>query len=416
MSSRRHVVAKAGAILAFAASSTLSLPARAEFPTLERAIQMARARAIVVAQAEAEIGVAQAQMASAKQSSIGNPYTDVQVDRNWDTSNGIIQALTYTYFPIDIGGQRGKRIDEAERLIDWRKLGLVDARALATGDVVGAYGELVIGNARITEATTGEQTARDEAKYFAGRLEARDTTVYEKALADAEVARWVQARAEATLRVTAARARYEQVTGSPTTEMPAASSSLYPPALRAKWDDAYVAQIIDRTPIVARLNAERHYWDASGDRYKRERLPPLAFEVIAGRGGAGEARFGLGAVITFPITRRYQGEIARAEKGEETAARQLELYRTILTSRLRAARDAIAAVEKAVKELDESGMPALEKAVSASNEGFKLGKIELTRVLLARRDLALARARRLDLLEAAWRAYADLVILSGDLP
>jgi hypothetical protein len=36
--------------------------------------------------------------------------------------------------------------------------------------------------------------------------------------------------------------------------------------------------------------------------------------------------------------------------------------------------------------------------------------------MLARRDLALARARRLDLLEASWRAYADLVLFSGELP
>jgi outer membrane protein TolC len=54
--------------------------------------------------------------------------------------------------------------------------------------------------------------------------------------------------------------------------------------------------------------------------------------------------------------------------------------------------------------------------VSASVDGFKAGKIDITRALLARRDLAIARARRLDLIEAAWRAYADLVVISGDLP
>ena len=59
---------------------------------------------------------------------------------------------------------------------------------------------------------------------------------------------------------------------------------------------------------------------------------------------------------------------------------------------------------------------ALESAVQASVDGFKAGKIDITRALLARRDLAIARARRLDLIEAAWRAYADLVVISGDLP
>jgi cobalt-zinc-cadmium efflux system outer membrane protein len=120
-------------------------------------------------------------------------------------------------------------------------------------------------------------------------------------------------------------------------------------------------------------------------------------------------------VITFPITRRYQGEIARAEAGREHANKKLSLYRSILETRLRAARDAIASVKSAVEEVDRTGIPALETAVSAAQEGFKAGKIDLQRTLLARRDLGLARTRRLDLIEAGWRAYADLVILSGEV-
>jgi outer membrane protein TolC len=85
-------------------------------------------------------------------------------------------------------------------------------------------------------------------------------------------------------------------------------------------------------------------------------------------------------------------------------------------ARLRAARDAVATVQKALDELDKNGIPALQRAVDASVEGFRAGKIDITRAMLARRDLALAQARRLDLLEASWRAYADLVIFSGELP
>jgi cobalt-zinc-cadmium efflux system outer membrane protein len=418
MQKRHRVVAKLAAVMSVAALVSGARGAHAEMLTLERAIQLARARAIVVHEAEGELGVANAQMAGARVSALGNPYTEVQVDRGWDGTpmTGTVQALTFTYFPLDIAGQRGKRIDEAQTLIEWRKNGVADARAIATGTVVAAYGAVVVSSARVSAAVTGEQNARDEAKYFAGRLEAKDTTIYEKSLADAEVARWVQSRAEATLHLTAARASFSQLTGVPVTEGPPKSASVLPPSLRATWDDAYIARVVERAPIVMRLKAERSYWDASVDRYKRERVPPVSFEIIAGRGGAGEARLGAGAVITFPITRRYQGEITRAEFGEQHAAEHLTRYRAIIDNRLRAARDALDAVVKAVDELDKTGMIALERAVSASQEGYKLGKIELQRVLLAKRDLALAVARRLDLLEAGWRAYADLVILSGDLP
>lgn len=421
MTNRRVALGMLAAVFAVAVTVT-PRDARAEFPTLQRAIEAARSRAIVVAEAEAELGVANAQMAGARVSSFGNPYTEIQVDRGWTHPNprdrtGIVQAMSFTYFPIDFAGQRGKRIEEAEKLIEWRKLGIVNARAVATADAVSVYGEMVVGAQRIVETTAGEQNAREEAKYFQGRFEAKDTTIYEKSIAEAEIARWVQSKAEITVRLAQSRARFAQVTGTMSVEAPPPSTPVVPPPLRATWDDASIGRIVDKTPIVSRLMGERRYWDASIERYERERIPPISLELIAGRGGSfGELRLGGGAVITFPITRRFQGEIARAERGRENVNRQLELYRTVIETRLRAARDAIVAIKAALDELDANGMPALERAVSAAVEGFKAGKIDITRALLARRDLAVARARRLDLIEASWRAYADLVVISGDLP
>lgn len=411
----RRIVKKAVTLLALAALGGSARTARAEFPTLERSIQLARARAIVVAEAEAEVGVARAQMAGARQSIFGNPYVDLQIDKGINTTQSL-QVLGYAYFPVDLTGQRGARIDEAQKLIKWRELGVDGARGQATGEAVAVYGEMVLGQARVNAAVAGEQGARDEAKYFQGRLAAKDTTIYETSLAEAEVARWVQSHAEATLRLASARARFAQLTGTVEVEAPPENANPSPPPLKAAWDDPYIAKLVDRAPIIVRLTAEKHYWESSIDRYKAERIPPVAFELIGGQGASGEARLGGGLVLTFPVSRRYQGEISRAEHAREHVVAHLSLYRNIIESRLRSARDAYNAVEKAVKELDANGMPALERAVSASNEAFKLGKIELTRVLLARRDLALARARRLDLIEASWRAYADLTILSGDLP
>jgi cobalt-zinc-cadmium efflux system outer membrane protein len=402
----------------FAATSERDARAQSPsaFPTLERAIVLARAHALNVNDAEAELGVARAQMTGARVSYFGNPYVEVQVDQGLPrSSTQELSAIAYAYFPVDVGGQRGARIDEARRLTAWREIGVNDARGVASGEAVAAYGELVVGAARITEATTGEQTARDEAKYFAGRLEAKDPSGYGKSLADAEVARWVQSRAEAELRFSAARARFSQVTGADIANPPP-NVSVIAPALRGAWDDAFMALVVDRSPIVKRLGAERSYWDASVERYKAERMPPVSFELIGGRGAAGETRLGGGVVVAFPVSRRYQGEIARAEHGRANVETRLTLYRRVVETRLRAARDAIVTVNRTIEELDRAGMAALERAVSSSVEGFKTGKIEITRVLLARRDLAIARGRRLDLLEAGWRAYADLTILTGDLP
>ncbi|MBX3218952.1 MAG: TolC family protein [Labilithrix sp.] len=396
--------------------------ARADFPTIEAAIQRARTQALVVSEAQAELGVARSQLTSARVSSLGNPYSEIQVDRPFtDGTQGRdvgreVQAMTWNYFPLDIAGQRGKRISEAERLIEWRTLGLVDARALAAGDVVAVYGELVVSWSRVDEASQGESTAREEAKYFQGRFEAKDTTLYEKSLAEAEIARWVQARTEAELRVVSARARFGQLTGIGDPDKPPANIGILPPPLRGVWDVAQIARVVDRAPVISRLLAEKTYWSASIERYEREKYPPVAFELIAGRGSLGEARFGAGAVITVPVTRRYQGEIARAESGVASAMQRLDLLRRVVTVRLHAAREALQSVTRALEELDKNGIPALERGVSSSLEGFRAGKIDLSRAMLARRDLATGRARRLDLVEAAWRAYAELALFNDGLP
>src|SRR4051812_11894526 len=111
--SRSAFVAALGGSLLFAPRS-----ARAEVPTLDAAIQRGREYALVVAEAEGEVGVAHAQLTGARVSSLGNPYTEIQVDRPF--SNGVstheavgrqVQAMSWTYFPVDIAGQRSKRID-----------------------------------------------------------------------------------------------------------------------------------------------------------------------------------------------------------------------------------------------------------------------------------------------------------------
>ena len=85
---------------------------RIEFPTLARAIELARARALVVADAQAELGVAKAQVAGARVSALGNPYVEVQVDKGLGaTPVSQLQAIAYMYFPVDLGGQRGARIE-----------------------------------------------------------------------------------------------------------------------------------------------------------------------------------------------------------------------------------------------------------------------------------------------------------------
>ncbi len=390
--------------------------AHAEWPSLDSAVRLSRTRALAALEAEAEVAQANGALTGAKVSVFGNPYLEMQFDRG--TLNPQLQALGFLYFPVELLGQRGARVDEAEKYVNWRKLGLVDARAYVTGETVSTWGEVVIARSRMDLATDGEAAARKEAEFFSERLKAGDTTQYEASLAEAEVARWVQARVEAQLKMATAMSRLTQLTakvdiGAPPKEISASG----PPRLKGSWDDAYLTQALERSPLLAKIRGQRDFYSASIDRYKAERLPQFTFELIGGRGAdRGEGRYGAGFVLGFPFTRRYQGEIAKAEAARDHAASHYELYKRVLDTRMRTSRTTLLEVGKAIDQLEKSGIPALTRAVDAAFEAYKLGKTDISRVLLTRRDLANTRSRRLDLLEIAWRAYGDLTTFSGDLP
>jgi cobalt-zinc-cadmium efflux system outer membrane protein len=87
-----------------------------------------------------------------------------------------------------------------------------------------------------------------------------------------------------------------------------------------------------------------------------------------------------------------------------------------LESRVRSQWRILRAARETRDLVDAQGLPATESLVESSITAWKAGKGELVQVLIARRDLASARLRRLDTMETAWRAYGDLVGLTGELP
>lgn len=384
------------------------------WPTLEQVVSLARERGVGAVEATGQIAVARAARTGAGLSILGNPYIEAYADRGRATRDVYVQGQLF--LPLDLMGQRGARIDEANRLREWREWGLVNAQSMAAGEAVAAYGQALVASSRLSEAHRAEEAAKREAQYFTSRLQAQDTTVYYTSLATAEVARWIQTRVEAQLGLAQALSRLIQATGALETGTPPPNAATLPPPLKGNWDAAQIGTILERSPIVRSVRAEQTYWSAFLDRAEAEKYAPFSLMLTGGRGDLGETRFGAGFGWAFPVTRRNQGEVARAE-AERARATQVEAsYRRILEARLVTAVGMYKEIRQTIDVLDQMGIPAAERAAESVNEAFRLGKAELVQVLIARRDLATARFRRLDLIELAWRAYGDLSAIQGGLP
>lgn len=403
------------AALAAVAMTLAPAIARAEFPTLPQVIERARTRGPASLVAAADVRVAGATRYAAGLPPMTNPYLEVFVDRGKNTQ-GFATVQANLWLPVELSGVRGKRIAEVDAMVQWKQIARSAAQANAVGEAVTAYGELMVAAARRRHAADGEKVAREEAAYVLGRFQAKDATEVDRAQAEGEVARWLQMKSEAELSFALAKARLAIATGDPNLEDPKADASFDLPALKSKDAEALAQYLLDNSPAVKQHALEADYFAKSKDKWEADKYPPVNFIITAGRGEAGDVRFGGGLSWTFPVLRRNQSEIARADADADRAKGNLEIAKASVLARSKGFFLAYDVARKAVSTIDSIAIPAAQAVVDASVAAWKAGKVEQSRVFLARRDLATARDRRLDIIAAGWRAYGDLAGLVGEMP
>jgi cobalt-zinc-cadmium efflux system outer membrane protein len=410
---RRRAVA---ALLALVTSPIVALaPASAAAAplTLPEVVERVKTKGPAALVASADVQVASATRAAAPLPVMLNPTLEVLVDRGKYTKD--VQVVAQLYVPLEVSGQRSARIGEADALLKWRQADQRRAIALAVGEAVAAYGEVLVAAQRARDATDGEKIAREEAAYYRGRLEVKDATSVDVALADGEVARWLQARSEAELAVARARTRLEAALGGGVVEAPTGGSAEVP-ALRFADEATLVAKVAKDSPYLQTPGLEAQYWSASRDRLVADKTPPVSVVLIGGRGDYGEARYGAGFSWAFPVTRRNQVEIARADAEGDRALVTKSVAAQAVETAARGHFRALTLSREALVTHDKIAIPAALAVIDSSLAAVKAGKLDLARVFLARRDLATARARRLDALASAWSAYAGLAQLLGEVP
>ncbi|APR74869.1 Heavy metal RND efflux outer membrane protein, CzcC family protein [Minicystis rosea] len=375
-------------------------------PTLPRVIALARERAPLVAAAREDVAVGRAEQVGARLPPVTNPYLEVQVQRGTLNVTKDVAMQATLFVPVEISGQRGRRMAEADALLGLREAELETARATAVGETVRAYGAAAVAGARVRTWQRLVGVARDEADIYAARLAARDATEQDATLARVELAKNSVVLAEARADLTRALADVSRLTAVRFTEAPASAE---PPEPTRRPEP-------QRAPQVRAYESEADYHLRVRERQTREAHSPLSLIVLAGRGDMGETRFGGGFGWTLPIARTGQGEAARADASR---LRALAL-RNVSARNIAAAVAGMTAereqVRRALDEVTRTAEPAARAAIDAAVATQRAGKGDLLAVLTARRDLALLEARRLELTLREWNIVSDIVTLTGELP
>jgi cobalt-zinc-cadmium efflux system outer membrane protein len=377
-------------------------------------VAAAREHAPAVVTAQASARVARALHVGARLAPIGNPYTEIVTDRG---SRGVTQGATLTatlWLPLEPWGQRGKRISEADARVGWADTSVETVQAQAAAEAVRAYGAALVEAERKRLLEQILETSQQESALYRARVEAGDATEQDAAQAAVEVARNAVALAECRADLQKALADLARILGVNEVEPPETGLTLRPP----QWAQPEAAsdRAAQQAPAVKMLRKEAEFQGRSRERWAADARLPMMLMLSTGRGDLGEWRVGGGLALTLPFSRSNQGEQALADAERRRALTEAEVQRQATTSTLRGLERERQQIVAALSEIDAAMEPAGQAAVAAAVAVQKAGKGELLRVLTARRDLALLRTRRLEMIRREWNIISQRVALSGELP
>jgi cobalt-zinc-cadmium efflux system outer membrane protein len=360
------------------------------------------------------VRVAKALHVGARLAPLGNPYTEIVADRG---GRGVTQGATLTatlWLPMELWGQRRARINEADARVGWAGASAEAVKAQAAAEAVRAYGGAVVESQRLRLLEQILETSRSEAELYRARVQAGDATEQDAAQAAVEVARNAVALAESRADLQKALTELARVLGVGSVEPPGNEVELRPPPGRLQQQQSESAA--QRAPVVSMLLKEAEFQARNKARWSADARLPVMLMLSTGRGDLGELRVGGGLALTLPWVRSNQGEQAIAEAERARAVTEAEAQRRATSSTLRGLLIEREQVASALGEIDASLEPAGKAAVEAAVQVQKAGKGELLRVLTARRDLALLRTRRLEMIRREWGIVSQAAALTGDLP
>lgn len=396
--------------------SALPAGARGEEPlTLERAVARALAQHTEVRHAEAEVRAAAARLEGASPLLPTNPEVaaaagprDGAGRRTVDYEVGLSQR-------IEIAGQRGARIDASRAALHAAEARLVARRAEVVAEVRDLFGRLAAATALAEIAEDALRIARQGAGAAEKRFEAGDAAQLEVNSARFDAGRAARAALDAAQRRSAIAAELEVALALDTGERADIAFDLaaHPDGPERPLDELLREGLSRRADIAAaRLDVAAA--EAGRALAARAAVPTPSLGVSFAR--EEDAHVVLGTLsVELPLFARNQAErgVASARLDQARAALAHAERRAVrdirlAVERLRAAREAVQALESAAATASET--------LTLVTRAYQAGQIEFTRYVLLRREAIEVRRDHVDALEALNRAKAQLDRVLGAIP
>jgi cobalt-zinc-cadmium efflux system outer membrane protein len=395
----------------WAALLACALPMQGKTLTLEEALSLARERGVDGVLARGRVEEARAREARAGRRFQENPVAEMNggyrraEDDFLDFEVAVSQGL-------DPGRRRSARVAGARAAVERAEAEVEEARRLLLRDVRTAFVRQLAAQERIALLARSREAADELLRSTERRSEAGEAT-------DLELNR---------TRTVAARARSEQ--GAAEAEATVFSAGLaallgLPPGetveVRGTLEAAPPADLpellagLDRRPDLRALAAELREAEAGILLGQALARPDLGARAGVAREEGAEI-VTAGVVVTLPLHDRGQETVAVGTARAAALRQALATTRAAAEAEIHGLHAALAQRAAAVRELEETALPALYDNESLALKSFEAGEIDLGELLLIRREILETRLAWLERLLDAALARFELESAAGALP
>ena len=313
--------------------------------------------------------------------------------------------------PIEIGAQRGTRMNAADRLLAQRDAELEAARWQVHREIHLAYHHALHDRARVLSEDGWIVLAQEVLRIATARSTVGEGAAIEQVIANAELAQARQRRLVALADFQSAILTLAEVSGWDASNPPEPSGNLDAPEL-LPTDEQLIATAIEHQPLVRALAASIATARADITREEREAIPTLQVGLQFSReGAAGAPANYIGLLIlgvAFPVWQQNTEARARAEAAMAIAQAQSDALRATIDARVRRAASTVRLSAERLRVYETAVLPGFEAALAGLTRAYEVGEIDLATLNAGRQTLHAVQVDALDAYTAYHDALAEL--------
>lgn len=328
--------------------------------------------------------------------------------------------------PIDIYGQRRRRIDLAQAEVTLREAEVTAREREISAQIFVSYSEALSALRELKVLEDLLELDTETTRFVQIRVNEGEVAPLELSLLQTEVERLRARRSliEGKLQAAYSRLRFfagvdpqtifrlrEDISTAQFPQLPPSIDVGLSTALRNRPELRVAALEEDLANAGLRLARAQGKADLTG--YTRYTHGRSTFDDPRGAFAQRDRSLTFGVTITLPVFNRNQGAKAEAEISIRQARERRVFYEQIVKSEVAAAFQRLEASRKALTTLEVSVIPRSLQNVATVRQVYELGQLQITDLIAEQRRLLDANRDLTETLTERYRAQADLFIATG---